>query len=171
MPVNTQKLKLVQPAGTPHASIAVNEAVRWVDGGVAEMGSVVKVNGNWCQVKTASATTIGWIECKSLRTAARAAPTAAPAPATNAAAGKGVAVQLQGNWENADGTVKLEARAGNQCFISFGPVTGACTYKQTATGVAVMFDSEEWVFNANDDGSLSSAGGPSAGMSIRLKRK
>ena len=171
VPVNTQKLRPVQSAGTPHASIAVSEPVRWVNGGVAEVGSVVKVNGNWCQVKTASATTIGWIECKALRTAAQAAAPAAPAPANHAAAGKGVDVKLQGNWENADGTVKLEARAGNKCFISFGPMTGACTYKQTPTGVSVMFDAEELVFNANDDGSLSSAGGPGAAMQIRLKRK
>ena len=171
VPVNTQKLRLVQSAGTPHASIAVNEPVRWVDGGVAQAGSVVKVNGNWCQVKTASATTIGWIECKAVRTAAQAAAPAAPAPATHSAAGKGAAVKLQGNWENADGSVKLEALAGNKCFISFGPMTGACTYNQTASGVTVVFDSEDLVFKANEDGSLSSAGGPNATMSIRLKRK
>jgi hypothetical protein len=171
VPVNTQKLRLVQSAGTPNASIAVNEPVRWVDGGVAEAGSVVKINGNWCQVKTASATTIGWIECKALRTAAQAAAPTRPAPATNSAAGKGVAVRLQGNWENADGTVKLEAQAGNKCFISFGPTTGACTYKQTANGVTVTFDREELVLSANEDGSLSSAGEPNATMPIRLKRK
>lgn len=167
VPVNTQKLRLVQSAGTPDAPIAVGEPVRWVDGGVAEKGSVVKVNGNWCQVKTASATTIGWIECKALRTAAQAAAPAKPAPA---AASKGVPVKLQGNWENADGTVKLEAQAGNKCFISFGPVTGACTYKQTANGATVIFDGEELVLNGNDDGSLSSAD-PNAMMPIRLKRK
>ncbi len=171
VPVNAQKLRLVQSVGAPNASIAVNEPVRWVDGGVAQAGSVVKVNGNWCQVKTASATTIGWIECKALRTATQAAAPATPAPATNSAAGRGVAVRLQGNWENADGTVKWEAQAGDKCFISFGPMTGACTYQQTANGVAVTFDREVMVFNANEDGSLSSAGGPNATMAIRLKRK
>lgn len=167
VPVNTQKLRLVQSAGVPNASIAVGEPVKWVDGGVAEKGSVVKVNGNWCLVKTANATTIGWIECKALRTAAQSAAPAKPAPA---GAGKGVPVKLQGNWENADGTVKLEAQAGNKCFISFGPVTGACTYKQTANGATIMFDGEELVLNGNDDGSLSSAD-PNATMPIRLKRK
>lgn len=167
VPVNTQKLRLVQSAGVPNAPIAVGEPVKWVDGGVAEKGSVVKVNGNWCQVKTANATTIGWVECKALRTAAQAAASAKPAPA---AAGKGVPVKLQGNWENADGTVKLEAQAGNKCFISFGPVTGACTYKQTANGATVTFDGEDLVLNGNDDGSLSSAD-PNAMMPIRLKRK
>jgi hypothetical protein len=171
VPVNTQKLRLVQSAGTPNAPIAVGEPVGWVDGGVAEKGSVVKVNGNWCQVKTASATTIGWIECKALRTAAQAAAPATPAPATSAGAAKGAAVKLQGNWENADGTVKLEAQAGNKCFISFGPITGACTYKQSADGVTVTFEGEELVLVANDDGSLSSAGDPTAMMPIRLKRK
>jgi hypothetical protein len=169
VPVNTQKLRLVQSAGTPNAPIAVGEPVGWVDAGVAEKGSVVKVNGNWCQVKTVNATTIGWIECKALRPAAQAAAPAKPAPATNAPTGKGAAVKLQGNWENADGTVKLEAQAGNKCFISFGPITGACTYKQRADGVTVVFDGEELVLVANDDGSLSSAGDPTA--TIRLKRK
>jgi hypothetical protein len=161
----------MQSAGTPNAPIAVDEPVGWIDGDVVQKGSVVKVNGNWCQVKTASATTIGWIECKALRTAAQAAAPAKTAPATNVAAGKGAAVNLQGNWENADGTVKLEAQAGNKCFISFGPMTGACTYKQTANGATVMFDGEELALVANDDGSLSGVGDPTAMMPIRLKRK
>jgi hypothetical protein len=170
VPVNTQKLRLVQSAGTPNAPIAVGEPVRWVDGHVAEEGSVVKVNGNWCQVKTASATTVGWVECKALRTAGQAAERAKPAPAT-ATAKKGPPIKLQGNWENADGTVKLEAQAGNKCFISFGPMTGPCSYKQTANGVTVVFDEEELMLVANDDGSLSSVSDPNAMMPIRLKRK
>jgi hypothetical protein len=167
--VNTQKLRLIQTAGTRNASVAVGEPVGWIDGDVAEKGSVVKVNGNWCQVKAASATTIGWIECKALRTARQAAGPAKTAPATDVTAGKGGAVKLQGNWENADGTVKLEAQAGNKCFISFGPITGACTYKQSANGATVTFDGEEMALVANDDGSLSSVGDPNA--TIRLKRK
>lgn len=170
VPVQTQKLRLVQTAGTPAASMPVNERVRWVDGGVSEAGSVVKVNGNWCLVKTAGSTTIGWIECKALRAAAQATGPATPGPAV-AATGKGMAVRLQGSWENADGSVKLEAQAGNKCFISFGPMTGACTYRPTASGVTILFDGEELVFNANEDGSLSSGGGPNALMSVRLKRK
>jgi hypothetical protein len=168
VPVNTQKLRLVQSAGTPNAPIAVGEPVGWVDGHVAEKGSVVKVNGNWCQVRTASATTVGWVECKALRTAAQAAAPAKPAPAT---APKGPPIKLQGNWENADGSVKLEAQAGNKCFISFGPLTGPCTYKQTANGVTVVFEEEELALVANDDGSLSNASDPDAVMPIRLKRK
>jgi hypothetical protein len=119
----------------------------------------------------ASATTVGWIECKALRTAAQGAAPAKPEAATKTGARKSAAVKLQGNWENADGTVKLEAQAGNKCFISFGPMTGACTYKQSDDGVKVMFDGEELVLVANDDGSLSSAGDPTAMIPIRLKRK
>lgn len=171
VPVSTQKLRLLQSAGTPNAPTVVGEAVGWIEDGVAQKGSVVKVNGNWCQVKTASATTIGWIECKALRTAAQAIAPAGTAPATNAAVGKAAAIKLQGNWENADGTVKWEAQAGNKCFISFGPMTGACTYKQSATGATVMFEGEELMLVANDDGSLSSVGDPTAMMPIRLKRK
>ncbi|HZR01609.1 MAG TPA: hypothetical protein VFA81_00365 [Burkholderiales bacterium] len=170
VPVNTQKLRLVQSAGTPNAPIAVGEAVGWLDGGVAEKGNVMKVNGNWCQVKTATATTIGWIECKALRTTARAAAPAKPAP-TTAAAGKSATMKLQGSWENADGAVKLDVQAGNKCFISFGPMTGPCAYKQSANGITVLFDGEELALVANEDGSLSSVGDPTAMTPIRLKRK
>lgn len=169
VPVNTQKLRLVQPAGTPNASTAVGEAVSWVDGDYKQKGSVVKVNGTWCQVKTADATTTGWIECNALRTAAQAA---APAkPAAKAAARKGAALKLQGNWENADGTVKWEAQAGDKCFMSLGPMSGACTYKRTDNGVAIMIDGDELALEANDDGSLSSVGDNGSMMAMRLKRK
>jgi hypothetical protein len=171
IPVSTQKLRLMQSADTPNAPIAVGEPVGWIDGDVVQKGSVVKVNGNWCQVKTPSATTVGWIECKALRTAAQADAPAKTAPGTNVAAGKGAGMKLQGNWENADGTVKLEAQAGNKCFISIGPMTGACTYRQTANGATVVFEGEELALVANDDGSLSNVGEPNAMMPIRLKRK
>lgn len=171
VPVNTQKLRLIQNAGTPNAPMPAGE-VSWVDGNVAEKGSVVKVNGNWCQVKTPSATTVGWVECKALRTAAQAAtPANADKPVANAAATKNAAVpKLQGNWENADGTVKLEFQAGSKCYISFGPMTGPCTYKPTPSGVTVTFDGDDMILAANDDGSLSSTN-PDAIMPIRLKRK
>lgn len=74
IPVNTQKLRLVQKAGTPNAPMPAGTAVSWIDANVVERGSVVKVNGNWCQVKTPSATTIGWVECKDLRTGTPSAP-------------------------------------------------------------------------------------------------
>lgn len=106
LPVNAGKVRLVQKAGTPNAAINAGEEVSWVDANVREKGNVVKVNGNWCQVKTPTATTIGWIECKSLRTAAQAAK-----PADKPAAGTGsqtaVAIKLPGNWENSDGIVLL----------------------------------------------------------------
>ena len=168
VPVNTQKLRLVQAAGTPNASITVGEAVGWVDGDYKQKGSVVKVNGTWCQVKTADATTTGWVECNVLRTAAQAAAPAKPAPAK--AAGKGAGVKLQGNWENADGTVKWEPQAGGKCFMSLGPMSGACTYKRTDSGVAIMIDGDELALEANDDGSLSSVSDKDS-MAIRLKRK
>ena len=79
-------------------------------------------------------------------------------------------MKLEGNWENADGTVKLEVQAGNKCYISFGPMTGGCSYKPTANGVTVTFEGEDLVLVANEDGSLSSAN-PNAMMPIRLKRK
>ncbi|MFN0039348.1 MAG: hypothetical protein ACKVP2_07550 [Burkholderiales bacterium] len=171
LPVNTQKLRLIQKAGTPNAPMPVGEAVRWTDGGVMEKGNVVKVNGNWCQVKTPSATTVGWVECKALRTTAQAAvPATESRPAKTAATAKPVAVKLQGNWENADGTVKLEFQASKKCYLSLGPMTSPCTYKQSDSGVTVTFAGEDMVLAVNEDGSLSSAD-PDAMMPIRLKRK
>ena len=173
IPVNTQKLRLVQKAGTPNAPMPVGTAVSWIDADIVERGSVVKVNGNWCQVKTPSATTIGWVECKALRTGTQSpvpANAEKPAPAANSAAAK-PDMKLPGNWENADGTVKLEFQAASKCFISFGPMTGPCTYKQGAQGVTVNFDGEDLALATNDDGSLSSIGDPNATMQIRLKKK
>ncbi len=171
VPVNTQKLRLVQVAGTPNASIAVGEPVGWVDGDYKQKGSVVKVNGTWCQVKTEDATTTGWVECNVLRTAAQAGAPAKPAPAAKSAAAKGASVKLQGNWENADGTVKWEPQAGGKCFMSLGPMSGACTYKPTANGVVIMIDGDELALEANDDGSLSSVSDANSMMAMRLKRK
>ncbi len=171
VPVNTQKLRLVQKAGVPNAAISVGAAVSWLDANVMEKGSVTKVNGNWCQVKTPTATTIGWVECKDLRVAGAAAPAKSDksAPAAIAAAGAAASIKLQGNWENADGSVKLEFQAANKCYISFGPMTGRCTYKQNAQGVDVTFDGENLALTANDDGSLS--GAEDAMMPMRLKKK
>jgi hypothetical protein len=171
IPVNTQKLRLVQKAGTPNAPMPVGTAVSWIDAHIVERGSVVKVNGNWCQVKTPSATTIGWVECKALRTGTQSpAPANAekPAPAASSAAAK-PDIKLPGNWENADGTVKLEFQAASKCYISIGPMTGPCTYKQSAQGVSVTFEGEDLALAANDDGSLSSD--PNAMMQMRLKKK
>mgnify|MGYP006337187287 FL=1 len=168
IPVNTQKLRLVQKAGTPNAPMPVGTAVSWTDANIVERGSVVKVNGNWCQVKTPSATTIGWVECKDLRTGTQSP---APANAEKPEATAKPAIKLPGNWENADGTVKLEFQAANKCYISFGPMTGPCTYKQSAQGVNVKFDGEDLALATNDDGSLSSIGDPNATMQIRLKKK
>jgi hypothetical protein len=171
VPVNTQKLRLVQKAGTPNAAIDAGAAVSWVESNVKENGSVVKVNGNWCQVKTPSATTIGWVECKALRVAGAAAPAKSdkPAPAANAAGGAAASLKLPGNWENADGSVKLEFQAANKCYISWGWMTSPCTYNQNAQGVAVNFNGENLALTANDDGSL--GGAEDAMMPIRLKKK
>lgn len=168
VPVNTSKLRLIQKAGTPNAAIKVGESVGWVDGGYKEKGTIVKVNGKWCQVKSESATTIGWIECKAAVAAANpATPESKEKPAPTS--GKAHNVKLEGNWENADGMMKLEFQPANKCYISAGPMTGACTYKKTAKGVSVMFDDEELALTANDDGSLS--GDPDAMMPMRFKRK
>ncbi len=170
VPVNTQKLRLKQAAGTPNASVAVGAAVSWTDGGYVEKGNVVKVNGEWCLVKTPNSTTIGWMECKALRIAGQAnAPKKEAEPAAGAAE-KSIAIQLQGNWENADGTVKLEFQKANKCYFSFGPMTGPCTYKQTSKGVNVNMDGDDMQLIANDDGSLSNSN-PDGMMPIRLKKK
>lgn len=166
IPVSTQKLRLVQQAGTPNVAMPVGQAVSWVDGGVREQGSVVKVNGAWCQVKTAAATTIGWVECSELRTGGAQKSGARPAPQ-----GAAPLPKLAGNWENADGSVKLEFQSAGKCYFSFGPMTGPCTYKTAATTVTVMLDGDPLLLAANEDGSLSNVAQGDALMSIRLKRK
>lgn len=172
MPVNISKLRLIQAAGAPNAAIASGEAVRWKDGGVTESGSVVKVNGQWCQVKSAGSTTIGWVECKALILAARAnAGAAKPSAEAASRPSKPHGIKLQGNWENADGTVKLEFQAGKKCYVSFGPMTGECVYAKTPEGVTITTDGEDMIFLANEDGTLSSKGDADAMMPIRLKRK
>ncbi len=172
IPVNMSKLRLIQAAGAPNAAIASGESVRWKNGGVTENGNLVKVNGQWCQVKTVSSTTIGWVECKALTLASKA-NSGATKPAAEQAArpAKPHSIKLQGNWENADGTVKLELQVGKKCYVSLGPMTGECVYAKTPEGVTVTFDGEEMIFIANEDGTLSSKGDADAMMSIRLKRK
>lgn len=171
IPVNTQKLRLVQRSGTPDAAMPVGQPVSWVDGNIREKGSVAKVNGKWCQVKTENATTVGWVECADLRTSGAAARSASPASASSAASGSAPLPKLLGNWENADGSVKLEFQSAGKCFISVGPVTGPCSYTPAATGVTVSFEGEQLPLAANSDGSLSSAGDAAATMPIRLKRR
>lgn len=171
MPVNISKLRLIQAAGAPNFAIAGGEAVRWKDGGVTESGSVVKVNGQWCQVKNANSTTIGWVECKALIQASKANAEAAKPATEPARPSKPHGIKLQGNWENADGMVKVEFQAGKKCYLSFGPMTGECVYAKTPEGVAITFDGEDMIFIANEDGTLSSKGGADAMMPIRLKRK
>lgn len=171
IPVNTQKLRLVQRAGTPDAAMPVGQSVSWVDGNIREQGSVAKVNGKWCQVKTANATTVGWVECADLRTSGAATRSSSPASTSAAASGSAPLPKLLGNWENADGSVKLEFQSAGKCFISVGGATGSCSYTPAATGVTVSFEGEQLPLAANADGSLSSAGAAATEMPIRLKRR
>jgi hypothetical protein len=167
MPVNTQKLRLVQRAGTPTRRCR-RQSVSWVDGNIREQGRVAKVNGKWCQVTTANATTVGWVECADLRTSGAATRSSSPASTAAAASGSAPLPKLLGNWENADGSVTLEFQSAGQCVISVGPVAGPCSYTPAATGVTVSFEGEQLPLAANSDGSLSSAGDAATTM-IRLK--
>jgi hypothetical protein len=172
--IRADKLRLVQRAGTPDAAMNVGEAVSWTEANVAEKGSVVKVRGAWCQVKSASATTFGWVECKALRTAKQNAqpPSAAKPPANDNAApadGGAATANLDGDYENADGSMKLELQGKGKCYISLGPMTGDCTYKQSGKKVVVRFEDEDMVLTANNDGSLTNA--PEGGMPVRFKKR
>ena len=168
MPVNANKLRLVQRAGTPNAAIAVGTPVSWESGHLKEKGQVTKVNGNWCQVSADSATTVGWVPCSDLRTGAKSAG-AAP-PAKDPARGKSTPVKLPGKWHNADGTFKLVFQSGGKCFISMGPMTSKCTYRQTGGDVTVTFEGEDLALTGNDDGSLSSSD-PDATIPLRFTRQ
>lgn len=169
VPVHPSKLRLIQRAGTPDAKVQVGAEASWSSGGVAERGQVTKVNGKWCQVRSGNATTIGWVECDTLRTGAESAAAATPKerPAAPAAA----LPPLLGKWENADGSAKLEFQKAGKCWISMGPLSSKCTYKPNATGVVVTLDGEDLTLalTAEDDGSLS--GDPDAMIPMRFTRK
>jgi hypothetical protein len=173
IPGHAEKMRLVQRAGTPDAAMAVGESVSWTDANIAEKGSVVKVRGAWCQVKSASATTFGWVECKALRTAKQnAKPPSAAAGKEDTAAGDAAGTttaNLDGDYENADGSMKLELQGKGKCYISLGPMTGDCTYKQNGKKVVVRFEDEDMVLTANNDGSLTNA--PEGGMPMRFKKR
>jgi len=167
VPVNPAKLRLIQPAGTPNAKVPVGTPATWSSGGYVEQGQVTKVNGNWCQVKTAAATTVGWLECKTLRTGQEASAAAAP---QKESAEPAVALPpLLGKWESADGMAKLEFQKNGKCWISMGPMSSKCTYAAKASSVVITFDGEEATFHAEDDGSLSND--PDATIPLRFTRK
>ena len=120
---------------------------------------------SWC-----ARPAVGGSAGRRLQTFTGAAKASSPA-SSSAGAGTAPLPKLLGNWENADGSVKLEFQSAGKCYISFGPMTGSCSYAPAATGVTVTFDGEPLRLLANPDGSLSSAGDGDAMMSIRLKRR
>jgi hypothetical protein len=171
IPVNTQKLRLVQKAGTPNASIPVGAAVSWIDAHIVERGSVVKVNGNWCQVKTPSATTIGWVECKDLRTGKNDATTAPAAPAESAApkATAAAAAAISGTYQNAEGNTSIEFLPAGKAHLSLHGMGGPATYKVAGNKLTLMVDDDAAIeFTINPDNSLT---GPPDGYLSRLKKK
>jgi hypothetical protein len=78
---------------------------------------------------------------------------------------------LQGEWESADGSFKLEFQGQGKCYISGGPMTSECTYTQNGkqTIVKIPDDDEPLVLTANADGSLSNP--KDAFIPMRFKKK
>ena len=169
-PINGAKLRLIQRAGVANAAVAVGTAVKWSEGGIIEKGNVVKVNGNWCQVKTPSATTIGWVECKSLRVAGQAnapappAETAAPAPPEATAA---AAAAISGTYQNAEGNTSIEFLPAGKAHLSLHGMGGSATYKVAGNKLTLVFEDVPMEFIINPDNSLT---GPD-GYFSRLKKK
>ena len=169
-PINGAKLRLIQRAGAPNAAIATGAAVSWSDGGYIEKGNVVKVNGNWCQVKTPSETTIGWVECKSLRVAGQANAPAAPAetaPSAPPAATAAAAAAISGTYQNAEGNATIEFLPAGKAHFSIHGAGGPVTYKVAGNKLTLMLDDVPMEFTINPDNSLT---GPDGYLS-RLKKK
>ena len=171
-PINGAKLRLIQRAGGANAAIATGAAVSWSEGGFREKGNVVKVNGNWCQVKTPSATTIGWVECKSLRVAGQAnAPAAAAETATATSAPPeataAAAAAISGTYQNAEGNTSIEFLPAGKAHFSIHGAGGPVTYKVAGNKLTLMLDDVPMEFTINPDNSLT---GPD-GYFSRMKKK
>ncbi len=166
-PINGAKLRLIQRAGTPNAAIAAGAAVSWSEGGVTEKGNVVKVNGNWCQVRTPSATTIGWVECKSLRVVGQANAPAAPAETALPKATAAAAAAISGTYQNAEGNTSIEFLPAGKAHLSLHGMGGPATYKVAGNKLTLTLDDVPMEFTINQDNSLT---GPD-GYFSRLKKK
>ena len=169
-PMNGSKLRLIQRAGTPNAAFKPGDEVGIREGDSVTRGSVVKVNGKWCQVKAQLLD--GWVECSELRTAknragAQADAPAAPSPETAKKAGPS---PLVGTYENADGKTVLEFLAEGKAYFSFHGVTNDCSHSGNAKKVTVTCDgvNTAFVFTVNSDGSLA---GPPDSFVTRMKKK
>lgn len=160
MPINGSKLRLIQRAGTPNAPFKPGEVVDIRDDlHAAHRGSIVKVNGKWCQVQAPGM--VGWVECKDLRMAKKdgeaqdaaseqADAPAAPSPKT---AAKAAPSALAGTYENADGKTLIEFLADGKAYFSFHGMTLDCTHNGSAKKVTVSCNGEDTVFTVNSDGS------------------
>ena len=173
-PINGAKLRLIQRAGVPNAAIATGAAVSWSEGGVTEKGNLVKVNGNWCQVKTPNATTIGWVECNGLRTGRNDATTAPAVAAESAApaapkATAAAAAAISGTYQNAEGNTSIEFLPAGKAHLSLHGMGGPATYKVAGNKLTLMLGDDAAIeFTVNPDNSLT---GPPDGYLSRLKKK
>ena len=175
VPVNGSKLRRIQLAGTANAPFKPGDVVDiHGDSNSVTRGSVVKVNGKWCQVEAPGM--VGWAECTGLRVAKGgdgtqgAAPeqTNAPVAPSSETPAKAAPSTLVGTYENADGKAVIEFLAGGKAYFSFHGITGDCTHSGNARKVTVTCDAEDTVFTVNSDGSLA---GPPDSFVARMKKK
>jgi len=182
VPINGNKLRLVQRNGAPDAAFKPGDIVDVRTGpGQAERVSIVKVKGAWCQIQ--APLLAGWEECKDLRVVKRAGggqgaeqarpeeDTKSPGTASAAAAAKPANVagsSLRGTYQNADGSVQIEFLPGTKAFWSLQGATMECTHKQNGKKVVLSCDGDDVAFSVNDDGSLA---GPPDSLMTRMKKK
>lgn len=170
VPVNGNKLRLVQRAGVPNAAMKPGEMVDVRTQSVLLRAKVVKVNGAWCQLEAPG--TVGWAECAELKpvkadgapAAAQAESAAAPAPGPQA----GGPSPLKGTYANSDGGVQVEFLPKGKAFMSFHGLTQECSHKGTAKAVVLTCDDEDLALTVDEDGALR---GPPDTLVARLKKK
>ncbi len=181
VPINGNKLRLVQRNGVPDAAFKPGDIVDVRTGpGQAERVSIVKVKGAWCQIQ--APLLAGWEECKELRVVKRvgggqateqARPeestqrsgTAAAAPAKPATA---AGSSLRGTYQNADGTAQIEFLPAGKAFWSFHGATMECTHAQNGKKLVLTCDGADMAFTVGEDGALA---GPPDSFMARMKKK
>jgi hypothetical protein len=68
-------------------------------------------------------------------------------------------------FQDNGGVVKIEFKSGAKAFVSTGPVTNTCSYKESSRKVNLVCDGDTTVLTVEEDGALS---GPPNGFLARL---
>lgn len=179
VPINGNKLRLVQRSGTPNAPNKAGDIVDLKSGNdPVQRARVVKVNGHFCQIEAPAL--VGWAECKGLRVVQRADGSKVPVPAEDKVKAAAAASaekpsgaasapsSLRGTYQNADGGVTIEFLPAGKAFFSFGGASLECTHRQSGKKLTLTCADDDTLFTVNDDGTLA---GPPDSFVTRMKKK